>query len=197
MYNKIDFDNNYIIIDNIYLNSVFEEIHGSNNFFEWLVPSVFVENSAQKRYIHELVNKKISCNFPVLVCGDDLDFSCEVVVIKTEWTENSVIWTKFGTVRKDPDFSEKYVNSGIRKIENWTESDWKKYNLIAYDLIYDENFFNEWRDNNYYEESYRRVLNYYHGYFNDDNNIDWIGEVNFRFAAEDYLKNFDKMYNLY
>lgn len=195
MYNKIDFDKNYILVDNISLNSIFEKIHGSNNFFEWLVPSVFVENSAEKRYIHELVNGKISCNFPVLVCGDDLAFSCEVVVIKTEWTESSVIWTKFGTVKKDPDYYEKYVNSGIRKVENWAEADWEKYNSIAYDLIYDENFFNKWCSEHWHEECYRRTWNYYHGYFNDDKNIDRIGNVNFRFAVEDYLKIFDKMYN--
>lgn len=197
MYNKISLNENYIFIDNICLNSIFEEIQGSNNFFEWLglVPSVFVENSAEKRYIYELVKRKIFCNFPVLVCDCDLDFSCEVVVVKTVWTENSVIWTKFGTVKKDTDYWEKYRNSGIRKVEDWTESDWNKYNSIAYDLIYDENFFDEWCSKNWHEECYRRIWGYYHEYFNDNENIDWIGEVNFRFDVDNYLKIFDKIYN--
>lgn len=58
-------------------------------------------------------------------------------------------------------------------------------------------FFNDWCYNNWYEESYRRTWGYYHRYFNDDANIEWIGEVNFRFDVENYLKTFDKIYNFY
>ncbi|MCM1315403.1 MAG: hypothetical protein NC205_01805 [Prevotella sp.] len=192
MYNKISLDKGYILIDNICLNHIFEKIQGSNNFFEWLVPSVFVENSAERRYIYELIKRKISCNFPILVCDCDLDFSCKVVVVKTVWTENAIIWTKFGTVKKDVNYLENYNKSGILRVEDWTESDWNKYGSIAYDLIYDENFYNNWCYNNWCEESYRRTWGYYHKYFNDDKNIDWIGEVSFRFNVDKYQKIFSQ-----
>lgn len=190
-YNKLSIDKNgFFLIDNECINNIFEKIHGSNNFFEWLVSSLHIENSGELCYIKELIERRISCNFPVLVCGDDLDFSCTIVVVKVEWTENQVIWTKFGTVKKDLNYWENYRNSGIRKVENWSDNDWEKYGSVAYDLLYDENFFDKWCSENWNEESYRRTWNYYHEYFNDDENIDWIGEVNFRFDAEEYQKVF-------
>ncbi|MDE6672765.1 MAG: hypothetical protein K2J36_06210 [Ruminococcus sp.] len=197
MYNKINLDNNYIFIDNICLNSIFEEIQGSNNFFEWLVSSLRVENKGELHYIMELVERKVSCNFPLLVCGDDLDFNCTIVVVKVEWSGDKVIWTKFGTVKREADYWNKYRNSGILRFEDWTDDDWQKYGSIAYELITDENFFDEWCSENWNEEVYRRTWGYYHRYFNDDKNIDWIGEVNFRFEVGNYLKTFDKMYKLY
>lgn len=190
--NILNIESDYFLVDGKCINSVFEEIQGSNNFFEWLVGSLCVENSGELRYIKELVERKVSCNFPLLVCGDDLDLSCTVVVVKVEWLENSVMWSKFGTVNKDPDFWKNYRNSGIRRVEDWTDDDWKKYSSIGYDLIYDENFFDDWCGKNWHEEVYRRTWGYYHKYFNDDRNIDWIGEINFRFDAGSYLKVFDK-----
>lgn len=188
-YNKLSIDKNgFLFVDNECINNIFEKIHGSNNFFEWLVSSLNIENSGELRYVKELVENKISCNFPLLVCGDDLDFSCTIMVVKVEWTENQIIWTKFGTVKRDADFWEKYRDSGIRRVENWTESDWKKYE--AYDLIYDENFFDDWCSKNWNEEVYRRTWNYYHEYFNNDMNIEWLGEVDFKFEVSNYRNCF-------
>ncbi|MCM1508306.1 MAG: hypothetical protein NC177_14430 [Ruminococcus flavefaciens] len=188
--NKLEIKSDYLWVDDECLNSIFEKIHGSDNFFEWLVSSICVENTGELDYIHELIKRKISCNFPVLVCGDDLDFSCEKVVVKTIWTEKTVIWTKFGTVKGSINYWEKYRNSGIRKVENWTDNDWSKYGSIAYDLLYDENFFDSWCSENWHEEVYRRTWGYYHEYFNNDLNIDWIGEVAFTFDSEEYQNVF-------
>lgn len=190
-YNKLSIDKNgFLLVDNEYLNNIFEKIHCSNNFFEWLISSVCTENTGELLYVNELVENKISCNFPLLICGDDCDFSCTIVVVKVEWTENQVIWTKFGTVKKDADFWEKYRDSGIRRVENWTDNDWKKYNSISYDLLYDENFFDDWCSKNWNEEVYRRTWNYYHEYFNNDMNIEWLGEVDFRFEVSNYRNCF-------
>ena len=190
-YNKLSIDKNgFLLIDDECVNSTFEKLHGSNNFFEWLISSVCTENTSELLYVKELVEKKISCNFPLLICGDDCDFSCTIVVVKVEYSENTVKWNKFGTVKKDVNFWENYRNSGIRKIENWTDNDWKKYDSIAYDLLYDENFFDEWCSENWNEEVYRRTWGYYHKYFNDDNNINWISDINFRFELNNYVSCF-------
>ncbi len=188
--NKLSIESEYYLVDGKCINMNFEEIQGSNNFFEWLVSSMRVENIGELRYIVELIERKISCNFPLLVCGDDLDFSCTVVVVKVEWLEDSVIWTKFGTVKKEVDFWKKYRSSGILRFEDWTDDDWKKYGPIAYDLLYDETFFDEWCSRNWYEEVYRRTWGYYHEYFNQDINIEWIGEVDFRFEIYNYQNVF-------
>lgn len=190
-YNKLSIDENgFFLIDDECVNSTFEKLHGSNNFFEWLISSVCTENTGELLYVKELVEKKISCNFPLLICGDDCDFSCTIVVVKVEYSENTVTWNKFGTVKKDVNYWENYRNSGIRKIENWTDNDWKKYNSIAYDLLYDENFFDEWCSENWNEEVYRRTWGYHHKYFNDDNNINWINDINFRFELNNYVSCF-------
>ncbi|MDE5584458.1 MAG: hypothetical protein K2J08_12240 [Ruminococcus sp.] len=190
-YNKLSIDKNgFPFIDNESVNSIFEAIHGSNNFFEWLVASVCTQNKGELLYIRELIEKQISCNFPLLICGDDLDFSCTIVVVKVEYSENMVIWSKFGTVKKDEYYWENYRNSGIRKVENWSDKDWEKYGSIAYELLYDENFFDDWCSANHSEEIYRRTWQYYHKYFNDDINIDWIGEIDFRFELNNYKNCF-------
>lgn len=192
--NKLSIDENgFFFVDNDCVNNIFEKIHGSNNFFEWLVSSLCVENAnaGELRYIRELVEKKNSCNFPLLVCGDDLDFSCTIVVVEVKYSKNTVIWNKFGTVKRDVNYWENYRNSGIRKVEDCTDSDWKKYNSIAYELLYDENFFDEWCSANWNEEIYRRMWGYYHEYLNNDINIEWIGEVNFRFDVNNYRKCFE------
>lgn len=190
-YNKLSIDKNgFLLVDNECVNNTFEKLHGSNNFFEWLISSVCTENTGELLYVKELVEKKISCNFPLLICGDECDFSCTIVVVKVEYSENTVKWNKFGTVKKDVNFWENYRNSGIRKIENWTDNDWKKYDSIAYDLLYDENFFDEWCSENWNEEVYRRTWGYYHKYFNDDNNINWISDINFRFELNNYVSCF-------
>lgn len=188
--NELSKNADYFFVDGRCINTIFEEIQGSNNFFEWLVSSVCVGNAGELRYIKELVERKISCNFPLLVCGDDLDFSCTVVVVKTEWSGDKVIWTKFGTVKKDSDFWNKYRNSGILRFEDWTDDDWQKYSSIAYELVTDENFFDEWCSRNWNEEVYRRTWGYCHEYFNEDTNIEWIGEVNFCFDADNYCDCF-------
>lgn len=188
--NKLGMESEYFLVDGKCINTIFDEIQGSNNFFEWLVSSLCVENIGELHYIEELIKRKISCNFPLLVCGDDLDFSCIVVVVKVEWLEDSVIWTKFGTVKKEIDFWKKFRSSGILRFEDWTDDDWKKYGSIAYDLMYDENFFDEWCSRNWYEEVYRRTWGYYHKYFNQDINIEWIGEVDFRFEIDNYQNIF-------
>ncbi len=190
-YNKLSIDKNgFLLIDNECVNNIFEKIHGSNNFFEWLISSIYTENKGELLYVKELVEKKISGNFPLLICGDDCDFSCTIVVVKVEYSENVVIWNKLGTVKKDVNYYENYRNSGIRKIENWTDNDWKNYGSIAYDILYDENFFSEWCSVNWNEEVYRRTWGYYHKYFNDDNNINWISKINFNFELNNYVNCF-------
>lgn len=190
-YNKLSIDKNgFIFIDNKCVNNIFEKIHGSNNFFEWLISSICTENTGEFLYLKELVEKKISCNFPLLICGDDCDFSCTIVVVKVEYSENAVIWNEFGIVKKDENFWENYQNSGIRKVENWTDNDWKNYGSIAYDILYDENFFAEWCSANWDKEVYRRVWGYCHKYFNDDNNINWISRINFKFELNNYINCF-------
>ena len=42
------------------------------------------------------IDPETSTIVPVLVCGDDVDLSCTVIVVEQESTERSVIWRRIG-----------------------------------------------------------------------------------------------------
>ena len=52
------------------------------------------------QYIWTLINEKMPCNLPILLCPDDMDFWCTVIVAKIKFENNTVIWGKIGVLRK-------------------------------------------------------------------------------------------------
>lgn len=162
------------------------------DYYYALVSSLYIENIGELQYIKELVSKKTECNFPLLICDCDCDFHCTVAVVKVKFCDNCVIWEKIGIVMSGNSrtFFENYRNSGIRRVEDWTDEDWQKYGDIAYDLIQDDYFFHDWCSKNWQEELYRRCWGYYHKYFNNDENIDWVSGLDLKFEINEYQKFF-------
>lgn len=195
MYNKLTEKDGNILVDGENINETLAK-YNNDDFIAWkyygLVSSLCNENTSELRYIKELVRKKIDCNFPLLICDCDLDFSCTVAVVKVKFCENCVKWEKIGNMagRDRKAFFEEYRNSGIRRVEDWSDDDWQKYGGIAYDLLHDDYFFNDWCAKNWKEELYRRCWGYYHKYFNNDNNINWLKELDYKFQLSDYQKFF-------
>lgn len=175
-----------LFIDGKYLNTMLDEFIDSNNYFKFLVPSLKLDNVQQQRYVWDLIDNKASCNFPLLVCGDDLDFSCTISVVEIEFQNNIVTWHRLGRVIRDENFFDNWRNSGVRNIEEWSEDDWHKYGTIAYDLLHDDKFFDKWCSENWAEEDYRRTWGYYHQSFNNNSGIEWLAELNFTFNPEEY-----------
>lgn len=196
-YNKLTEKNGYIFIDGMDINEkiIKYDDNGIKCEYYGLVSSLCNENQGEVRYIKELVSKKIDCNFPLLICSCDCDFHCSVAVVKVKFCEDCIKWEKIGVMdgkekRDSMTFYENYINSGIRLVEDWSEQDWQKYGDIAYDLIQDECFFYDWCGRNWQEELYRRCWGYYHKYFNNDENIDWVNELDFKFQPDEYQKFF-------
>ena len=48
------------------------------------------------RFVWNLINRKKAI-VPILMCPDDLDFSCVVLVVEVEKTENTIIWKRAGS----------------------------------------------------------------------------------------------------
>lgn len=208
MYNKLTKKDRYIKDEYIFVddNNINEMITKNNDNvftrYEYygFVSSLCNENQGEVRYIRELVSREIDCNFPSLICECDLDFSCRVAVVKVKFCEYCVKWEKIGLMsgkekekRNFRIFFEKYRNSGIRRVEDWSDDDWQKYGDIAYDLLQDDYFFHDWCAKNWQEELYRRCWGYYHRYFNDDKNIDWVNELDFKFESNKYQEFFCKV----
>ncbi|MDE6787717.1 MAG: hypothetical protein K2J47_00130 [Ruminococcus sp.] len=195
MYNKLTEKDRNILVDGKELTIMLLEDNEWDGYYYELVSSLCNENMGELRYIKELVSRKLDCNFPLLICDCDCDFNCTVAVAKVKFCDNCVKWEKIGIVTgtnrgNSRTFFENYRNSGIRRVEDWAEDDWQKYGDIAYDLIQDDYFFHDWCSKNWQEELYRRCWGYYHKYFNDDLNISWASELNFKFEVKEYQKFF-------
>ena len=201
-YNKLTEKNRNILVDgrNIIEITLFDE-YGLPDYdyyffeFEALVSSLCNENQGESRYIKELVSRKLDCNFPILICNCDCDFSSKVGVVKVKFCDNCVKWEKIGIVTESESknskaFLENYRNSGIRRVEDWTDEDWQKYGDISYDLIKDDYFFSDWCRKNWQEELYRRCWGYYHKCFNNDKNILWEKEFDLKFELNEYQEFF-------
>lgn len=203
MYNKLTEKDTRLLIDGREISDILvrdkkltdDEWNELYYDFYGLFPTLYLENIGELRYIKELVSKKIDCNFPILICNCDCDFNCTVAVVKVSFCENSVIWERIGfvmkpVVRNSSTFFKNYRNSGIRRVEDWIDEDWQKYGDIAYDLLQDDYFFNDWCSKNWQEELYRRCWGYYHKYFNNDENIDWVSKLDLKFELNEYQKFF-------
>lgn len=192
MYNKLTEKDGNILVDGKELTIMLLEDDELDGYYYGLVSSLCNENQGEIQYIKELVSRKLDCNFPLLICDCDCDFSCTVAVVKVKFCDNGVEWKKIGIVNKGNSrtFFEDYRNSGIRRVEDWTDEDWEKYGDIAYDLLNDDYFFHDWCSKNWQEELYRRCWGYYHKYFNNDDSIDWTSELNFKFELNEYQKFF-------
>lgn len=178
---------NTLYVDNKSLQEIFIDMTEDIDFFEWLTTSINDLDPPDKRYIWHLIDNKINCNFPILLCGDDMDFTCTIVVVKVEYQQDYVIWKSFGSVDKSNYSYVDYYNSGIKDIDSWSAEDWEKYQDIVYDLLYDNYFFSDWTDKHCQEELYRRNCNYIHKYLNNDDNIHWFGNLNFKFDINQYF----------
>ena len=64
---------------------------------------------------------------PLLLCPDDVDFTCIVVVAEVEKTEDFVYWNRVGFVlHAKEDFAEEKKN-GILNWEAYSDKDWERY----------------------------------------------------------------------
>lgn len=137
-------------------------------------------------YLQTLLKQKGNGNIPLLICPDDLDFDCSVVVIKISYHSDHVIWHKIGYVKGENYSFDKKKTTGYMDYATWADSDFEQYSEDYFfkkdkDIQWEKLWSLVWP-----EEERRRIWNYDHPYFNDDNNIDWLSELNWTFDSEKY-----------
>lgn len=179
-----------IFIDDIPLDIYLFELT-NNESLKGLMPAWFAEldSISQQEYISECLNieSKDGLVIPVLLCPEDMDLWCIVVVAKVKYEDEYVIWDKIGIVKNDNWDTASWANSGIRAFEKWTDDEWKQYGSY-FDLFnLDDWRWDHWISDNWKEEEKRRILNHTHKYFNNDENIEWLDNVpRLAFNKEEY-----------
>jgi len=156
-----------------------------NLWCAWLLDDARKAWEQDGSYIWNLIENKQACNLPILLCADDMDFYCDIVVAQVRYEADVVIWEKIGFVTGALD-KEQWKRSGIQNIEKWSEKDWEWYGETLAHLDVDDKAWEEWWSANWLEEENRRLWNYYHPYFNDDSNIQWLEVESVSFLAKEY-----------
>lgn len=123
---------------------------------------------------------------PLLLCPEDTDFSCIVVVAEVEKTEDTVRWNKVGYVlHTGEDFNEE-KKSGILNLKSYSDEDWEKYgDNIALEEA-DSPAWRQWISENWTEELYRRRMNYTLPFYQTEGNVFWMKETDWVFDRDEY-----------
>lgn len=123
---------------------------------------------------------------PLLLCPDDVDFTCIVVVAEVEKTEDFVYWNKVGFVLHErEDFAEEKKN-GILNWEAYSDKDWERYgDNIAWEEV-NSPAWCQWISENWAEELYRRRMNYTLPFYQTEGNVFWMKETNWVFDRSEY-----------
>lgn len=137
-------------------------------------------------FIWEIANCHENLNVPILVCEDDCDLSCIVIVTNIYKTNDAVYWNKIGVLNHSNIISNEYKQSGILCLETYTDEDWKKYGDNIALETYGSSEYWKWVTENNYEENIRRLRNYLKPYMQKEQNIDWIWSPKWAFKIKDY-----------
>ncbi len=123
---------------------------------------------------------------PILLCPDDFDFSCVVIVVDIEKFEDKVIWKRIGLVDHSGESFEEEKKSGILYTEAYSKEDYLRYgdNVASSEIDSDE--WHKWISENWDEELFRRRINYTFPYYQNEKNIKWFADCGFVFHRKEY-----------
>ena len=119
------------------------------------------------RFIWNLIDREEPVVLPLLVCEDDLDLSCIVIVAFVRKGADIVYWDRIGFVSREEWKLQQEIYSGILHLESYTDEDWIKYG-----------------DNIALEQP--RCMNYTLPYYLDENHIIWLQQVSWEFDRKTY-----------
>lgn len=127
-----------------------------------------------------------SAVLPLLLCPEDLDFSCIVIVVEVEKTKDFVYWNRIGYVLHEKEDFEEEKKNGILNTACYSDEDWEKYgDNIALENV-DSPLWKQWISDNWEEELYRRRMNYTLPFYHTEGNVCWIKNVRWEFQRKEY-----------
>ncbi|GKX55839.1 hypothetical protein SOASR030_19510 [Leminorella grimontii] len=114
----------------------------------------------ERLFIQELLQSPLTQNVPILVCEDDLDLSCLVIVAKVRKEAETVHWDGIGLFQPVGMNNEDEAMSGMLRFgERWRG----------------------WVSERWDEERLMRCRNYVNRFLQRDENILWIAHPGWRF----------------
>ncbi len=141
----------------------------------------------ESKLIWELLDKTEGThNIPILLCPDDLDFSCTIILTKVTIENQIVYLEKIGRVSNENYNFNEEVKSGILNTNTWSVDDWQKYGSTIAGYKVGNPEWEKWISDNWDEEQNRRLHNYTNPYFQDDSNIEWFNFPKLTFQLDDY-----------
>lgn len=142
------------------------------------------DNDGDARFMRFLMEKD-KLNLPILLCPEDLDFTCTVIVADTEKSGSSVMWKRIGMFDHSCESRTEEKLHGIAYVEAYSDEDWDKYNdPELYDV--DSSKWRSWISANWSEELFRRRVNYTYPLYQDEKNINWLYECDLCFDRAEY-----------
>lgn len=136
--------------------------------------------------VWEMACSEEELNVPILVCEDDCDLSCIVIVAHIRKTEQVIYWDRIGRVDHSRFDLSQYNQSGILCLEAYTDEDWETYGSNIALEPYGSPEYWKWVSENGYEEHIRRQRNYQKPYMQDEQNIEWIWSPGWMFERKQY-----------
>lgn len=122
-------------------------------------------HKTENTFIWEMIDgKESNINIPILVCEDDCDLSCIIVMAKIRKTNDAIYWDKLGFLKQENYDVESYNKSGIMNLLSYTGEDWEKYGSNIAFVEYGSYEYWEWVSENWEEETTRRNRNYLYLY---------------------------------
>lgn len=147
-------------------------------------------------FVWEMVDSQEELNVPILVCEDDQDLSCIVIVAHIRKENTMVYWDKIGVLDHSNFVLDEYNQSGILCLEAYTDQDWELYGSNIALEEYGSSDYWKWVNENCYEEQIRRLRNYMKPYMQDDANIKWFWSSNWAFETDNYAAMVEQYRNL-
>lgn len=152
---------------------------------------------ADNRFIWEMIDSPETLNVPILVCEDDCDLSCIVILVRIRKTENLVIWEKLGRLTHENEDFNLEKRSGILCLEAYTDEDWEQYgDNIACEPC-DSAEYRQWISSHWDEELIRRRRNYTKPYMQNEAHIQWIAEPGWCFERAAYDRMVEAFRDVY
>lgn len=137
-------------------------------------------------FVWELVDSMEELNVPILVCEDDCDLSCIVIVVHIRKENGSVFWERIGALSSSGWSVREEQRSGILCLEAYTDEDWEKYGDNIATEEYGSRAYWKWVEENCYEEHIRRLRNYMKPYLQKEEHVEWLQTLNWEFDAKEY-----------
>ncbi len=172
-----------LCIDDLPLASYMEKFTEDDFYHALWLAWLPLYDEVGEAYIHTLLEQKQNVNLPILVCPDDLDLQCVVVVAKVCYKNENVYWEKIGVVTWldwKNDAEEQNKDYKTKTTSHWSDS----YVLAGFDAP--EEIWASWYSKSKSETDAYYIWNILHPYLNDDKNIKWLGTPLWVFDLQSY-----------